>query len=117
MKQESILLYKSVTFSCILENWNLNLFPKNINGKNIFIAFSNSELQKKALQIANEIRNKGFNCEIYLEDESLEKQLKYADKKQIPLSLIIEENKLIFKDMEKRTQEVLTIEEIINKLK
>jgi histidyl-tRNA synthetase len=96
---------------------NLNLFPKNLNGKNVFVAFSNSDLQKKALEVASKIRDNNLNVEIYLEDETLEKQLKYADKKQIRNCVIVEGNNLIFKDMEKRTQENFTIDEIIKKLK
>ena len=105
-------------FDRVLEAMDsLNLFPKSLSGKNLFVAFSNSDLQKKALEIANEIRSNGLNTELYLEDETLEKQLKYADKKQIPFSIIVEEKNLIFKDMEKRTQENLTVEEIVKKLK
>lgn len=95
----------------------LDLFPKNLNGNNVFVAFSNSELQKKALEITSQLRSKEINAEYYLEDASLEKQLKYADKKQIPYSVIVEEKNLILKNMKKRTQENLSLEEIVKKLK
>ncbi len=95
----------------------LDLFPENFKVNDVFVAFSNSDLQEKALEITNELRSKNINAELYLEDATLEKQLKYADKKQIPYSLIVEENNLILKDMEKRTQENLTLEEIVRKLK
>ncbi len=94
----------------------LSLFPKDINGKNIFIAFSNSNLQEKALNITSQLRNKGLGAEFYLEDATLEKQLKYADKKNIPFVVIVEDNNLILKDMEKRSQENLPLEKIIEKL-
>lgn len=95
----------------------LKLFPKDINGKNVFVAFSSSDLQEKALEIATKLRKENINCEYYLEDTSLEKQLKYADKKQIPYSVIVANKELILKDMEKRTQENISIEELIKKLK
>ena len=76
------------------------------------------ESQNKSLGIANALRNLNKRVELYLGDDgtSLEKQLKYADKKQIPFVVIVGE-KLILKDMQNRTQEELTLEEIINKLK
>jgi histidyl-tRNA synthetase len=94
----------------------LNLFPTNLYTDKVLVAFADSKLQQKALQIANDIRNKKINCEVHPEDVNLEKQLKYADKKQIPFVVIVEENKLFLKNMEKRTQEELTLEEIIKKL-
>jgi histidyl-tRNA synthetase len=95
----------------------LDLFPKNLDITNVFVAFSTSELQEKALETATKLRNENIASEFYLEDASLEKQLKYADKKQIPYSIVVSEKELVFKDMEKRTQENLTLEEIIKKLK
>lgn len=94
----------------------LNLLPNNVLGKNVLIAFSSSQLQEKALSITMDLRKTQINAEYYLEDTTLEKQLKYADKKQIPYCIIVEENNLILKDMEKRTQENLALEEIIKKL-
>ena len=95
----------------------LDLFPKDLNQNNVFVAFSNSDLQEKALEITEKLRSKDINAEYYLEDAILEKQLKYADKKQIPYSIIISEKDLVFKDMGKRTQENLTLEQIVKKLK
>lgn len=95
----------------------LDLFPKNLGGNNVFVAFSSSDLQQKALDITTKLRNENISAEFYLEDVSLEKQLKYADKKQILYSIVVNKDQLTFKNMEKRTQENLTIEEIIKKLK
>lgn len=95
----------------------LDLFPKDLNGNNVFVAFSSSDLQEKALKITTELRQANINSEFYLEDASLEKQLKYADKKQIPYSIVVFNKELILKDMEKRTQETLSLEDVIKKLK
>jgi histidyl-tRNA synthetase len=70
----------------------------------------------KALEIAEKLRAENINTEVYLEDATLEKQLKYADKKQIPYVIIVDEEKLILKDMEKRTQEELTLDQILKRL-
>lgn len=95
----------------------LNLFPKNLNPNEVFVAFSNPDLQEKALKVTTELRNRGINAEYYLEDTDLEKQLKYADKKQIPYSIVVSDKELVLKDMGKRTQEVFSLEDIIKKLK
>jgi histidyl-tRNA synthetase len=94
----------------------LNLFPTNLYTSKVLVAFAKSELQEKALKIANELRNKNVNSEVYLEDVNLEKQLKYADKKQIPFVAIVDGEKLVLKNMNDRTQEELEIEEILKRL-
>ncbi len=94
----------------------LNLFPNDIYTTKALVAFANSDLQEKALKITDQLRNKEINCEVYPEDTTLEKQLKYADKKQIPFVIIVEQNKLILKNMLERTQEELTLEKILKKL-
>ena len=94
----------------------MNLFPTNLYTSVALVAFATSELQEKALKIAAELRNKKINCEVYPEDVNLEKQLKYADKKQIPYVIIVNDKELILKDMEKRTQEELTQTKIIEHL-
>lgn len=94
----------------------LNLFPADIYISKVFVAFESSELQEKALKLANDFRSKGLNSEVYLEDANLEKQLKYADKKQIPFVVIVGTKGLVLKNMQKRTQEELSIEGIIKKL-
>lgn len=95
----------------------LNLFPEKLTNNNVFVAFLSSDLQEKALEITKKLRENKINAEFYLEDTNIEKQLKYADKKRIPFSIIISENELVLKDMNKRTQETLSLQEIINKLK
>lgn len=95
----------------------LNLFPQKLTSNNVFVAFLSSDLQEKALEITKKLRENKINAEFYLEDTVIEKQLKYADKKKIPFSIIISEKDLVLKDMNKRTQETLSLPEIINKLK
>lgn len=91
----------------------LNLFPAGLDVTKVLVTNTN---EKKALKIASELRKNGINTEIYLDEKDLEKQLKYADKKSIPFSVIFEGETLILKDMIRRTQEALTLEEIIKKL-
>lgn len=94
-----------------------NLFPKDLNGKMVFVAFSNPELQEKALEITTSLRKEKINAQYYLEEADLEKQLKYADKIGVPYSIIVGIDDLILKNMQKRTQEKLPLEEIIKSLR
>ncbi|OGH02595.1 MAG: histidine--tRNA ligase [Candidatus Levybacteria bacterium RIFCSPHIGHO2_01_FULL_37_17] len=90
----------------------LDLFPKELNTNALFVAFSSSELQEKAMKVAQDLRNKGVNAEFYLDDATLEKQLKYADKKRIAYVLIVEKDKFNLKNMSTGNQEEVKIEEI-----
>ncbi|HUD09436.1 MAG TPA: His/Gly/Thr/Pro-type tRNA ligase C-terminal domain-containing protein, partial [Patescibacteria group bacterium] len=89
----------------------LNLFPADLQTTKVLVTYSG-----KALDIAQKLRDAKINTEVYLEEKDLEKQLKYADKKQIPYVIIVDEEKLILKDMEKRTQEELTLDQILKRL-
>ncbi|MCL4354036.1 histidine--tRNA ligase [Patescibacteria group bacterium] len=98
-----------------------DLFPKDLEVTKVLVAISDlNDSDKEALKTASELRENFISTEIYLgqtsEKNLLEKQLKYADKKQIPYVLIINGKELILKDMDKRTQETLSMEKIIEKL-
>lgn len=86
---------------------------------NVLVTYFNSDLFGKALDITNTFRQSGINTEILLDtDKPLEKQLKYADKKQIPYALIqgpeeIDQNKYVLKNLRNRTQETMTFEQVL----
>ena len=68
------------------------------------------------------LRSTGIATEIYPDVTKLKKQLDFANKKNIPFTIVIgsEEMKtglLPCKDMNKGEQEKLTIEQVIEKLK
>lgn len=75
-----------------------------------------------SLSVSNSLRSVNIPTETYPDSAlKLEKQLKYADKKAIPYVVIIgpEEqsaNKVVLKDLVGRTQQLLTLEEVIAKL-
>jgi histidyl-tRNA synthetase len=77
------------------------------------VLITNSE---KAVEIVGRFRAENINSEVYLGEKDLEKQLKYADKKQIPYVVIVNENNLVLKNMTERTQEELSLEQILKKL-
>ncbi len=94
----------------------LDLFPKDLQTNDLLVAFSSSELQEQAMKTACQLREKGINTEFYLDDANLEKQLKYADKKEISWILIINKENLVLKNMNSGNQEEVKLEEVKQKL-
>ena len=88
----------------------LNLFPENIatTTKAIFFNLGDSEASI-ALQQMNILRDNKIACELYPENIKLEKQFKYAEKKNIPFAIIIgskemENKTCMVKDLKKGEQ-------------
>lgn len=85
-----------VTFKDFLETWNL--LPQQKSETQYLLTLwpeADKALKQKTMRLASDIRLSGKNCELWIEDSTrLDKQIKYADKKQIPYVLIIgdEEN-------------------------
>ena len=68
----------------------LNLFPENITSKTKAIFFNLGDDEAAvALQQMNILRDNNIACELYPEKVKLDKQFKYADKKNIPFAIII----------------------------
>jgi histidyl-tRNA synthetase len=102
-------------FDRVIEAMNdLNLFPAGLSVTKVLVTNTN---EKRSIETVNQLRENNINAEIYLEEKDLEKQLKYADKKDIPFAIIFDKDKLILKDMIRRTQEELSLDEIVVKLK
>jgi len=67
-------------------------------------------IRQACLKLAADLREKGLNVELYLEEAKLDKQLKYADKAGIPAVVLVGENELakgvfILKNMKAKAQE------------
>lgn len=94
------------------------LLPKFESASKVLVTVFAPEFLDKPLETAKILRENNINCEVYPDPNSkFEKQLKYADKKQIPYVVIIgsEEiklNKVIIKNMQTKTQELSTIDEV-----
>ena len=68
----------------------LELFPEELSKTRALMTIFSPELTDKSLEIAETIRAKGGNIELYLDPNAkMEKQLKYADMKKLPFALII----------------------------
>lgn len=94
------------------------LLPKFDSTSKVLVTVFSEEFLDKSLETAAVLRENNINCEVYPDPNSkLEKQLKYADRKQISYVVIIgsEEiklNKVIIKNMQTKTQELSTIDEV-----
>ena len=99
-----------------------NLFPKKIeSNNNVLISYLSNDLIKNSLKLANKLREKGIPTDLYSEKAKLKKQLQYANNNNIPFVIIIGENeiknkKYMLKNMKDGNQNLLTINEIINKM-
>ncbi|HET9946997.1 MAG TPA: histidine--tRNA ligase [Patescibacteria group bacterium] len=102
----------------------LNLFPKELEQSlsKVLVTIFNEELKKESLKILKALRDKKIASEIYLgETPKLEKQLKYANAKQIPFILILgpeelKENVVVLKELATGKQEKLPLEQLLQKL-
>ena len=75
-----------------------------------------------AMKMIKQLRAAGISAEIYPETAKMKKQMGYADALNIPFVAIvgeneIAENKLMLKEMSTGSQQLLSIEETINRLK
>ncbi len=105
-----------------LKGWNLlPQFPSRID---YFVALwpsDNPEFLNKSLEVALVLRNSGKNVFTWMEQTKLDKQLKYADKKNAWCVLIIGEeelknNTLTVKNMENKTQKTISFENMLSEL-
>lgn len=101
----------------------LNLFPKNLEqaATSVLVTIFSKELEQKSIDISSRLRSNNINCELYLADAKMEKQLKYADQKSIPYVVIIgpeeaEKNVVTLKNLKDRTQETIPLDQLIKKL-
>lgn len=100
----------------------LNLLPANKTATAILVTIFSPDQVGSSLDLVSRLRKVGINTEIYLDSEAkLEKQLKYADRKKIPYVVIIgpeesAKNVLKLKNMERKEQEEMTTDQLIEKL-
>ena len=97
-----------------------NLFKAQTFGTRVMVTVFSSQTLKQSLEAAEFLRNNNISTELYPEMDKLDKQLKYADSKQIPFCLIIGEEeakagKVTLKNMKQRTQQTVILAQL-NKL-
>jgi histidyl-tRNA synthetase len=96
----------------------LNLFPSEINKSSTVLFFNLGEKEAEfAFKEMQLLRNKGISCELFYESVKLDKQFKYAAKKNIPFAVIIGSNEMqqrtcIVKDLVKAEQQTIPLENL-----
>ena len=100
----------------------LNAFPKDntISTQLLLVSFHEKSFSY-CLPLVKKLRDKNIRTEIYPENTTLKKQMTYANNKKIPFVILVGDNEmesgqLTFKNMKTGTQELLSIEQIIEKL-
>lgn len=78
--------------------------------------------EKNAVKLMNDLRSSSVRCMSYLEDDKLKRKFNYADKLSVKYVIIIgqdevEQNKFTLRNMENGNQELLELNQIIEKLK
>lgn len=104
----------------------LNLYPESVSKvsstKLLFAHFDESN-RDHCMQLASELRKNWISCEVYPDvTKKIAKQFDYANKKSIPFVCVVGSNEMEkkrynLKNMVSGTQEELSLEEIINKVK
>lgn len=100
-----------------------NLIP-NINNNLIecLVIPLNPEYLNYAIQVGAKLREANIVTDVYYQEKNMKQKMKFADRQNIPYVIIIGEdevktNDLTIKNMLESTQDKLTIEQIITKLK
>jgi histidyl-tRNA synthetase len=96
----------------------LDIFPEEINTSTTVLFFNLGEKESgfafKQMQI---LRNNGISCEIFYDNAKMDKQFKYAAKKNIPYAVIIGSNEItqktcVIKNLAKGVQETIPVENL-----
>lgn len=91
----------------------LSLFPSNLGGTKALV----TNTSKKSFEVAEKLRKEGLNIELFIDEKDLDKQLKYADKKQIPYVIIVGEANLRLKNMVTGEQKETNLENLPDALR
>ncbi|MBA3724042.1 MAG: histidine--tRNA ligase [Candidatus Levybacteria bacterium] len=101
-----------------------NLFPENlIATASVLVTVFGAEYTEASIEVAQTLRARGITTELWLEETTkMDKQLKYANQKNIPYVVVIgpeeiERKYVTLKNMKTRTQQQVTIEEAISNIK
>ncbi|MFH2019624.1 MAG: histidine--tRNA ligase [bacterium] len=99
----------------------LGLIPTSQKTKTLVTVFS-PILQNESLKLSKQLRDSGLSAELYPNpNDKIDKQFKYADKKDIPFVLVVGEeelknNTITLKNLATREQVTLPYEKILTKI-
>jgi histidyl-tRNA synthetase len=97
------------------------VFPKLTQVGTVYVAAVNDQVRQQAYAVAARLRSLGIPSDIDVKRKSLAKQLEYANSLGIPYTLIvgpqeIESGRFKLRDMKKRAEDTLTLDEIISRV-
>jgi len=89
-----------------------NLFKNLPSTSQVLVTVFSKDYLVNSMEIVSLLRKKGINSEIYLNEDKLDKQIKYADKKGIKYVVILgpeeeKSGKVTIKDMTRGSQETI----------
>jgi len=99
-----------------------NLIPSKKTNTKVLVTIFAPKYFENSITIANELRNLGINTELYIDkSKKLDKQFKYADRRNIPYVLIIgpeeiKKNIVKIKDMKTGKQKENKLKEIVKNI-
>ena len=101
----------------------LGLFPETVQTGVKVLFFNLGEKESKtAFGLMQQLRNNNIGCELFHEATKMDKQFKYADKKQIPFAIIIgskelEEGTCVIKNLLSGEQQTVLQGELVEKFR
>ncbi len=96
----------------------LNIFPESVNQSTQVLFFNLGEKESRySYKLMQKLRHEGISCELFYENLKLDKQFKYASKKNISFAVIIgskemEHNTCVIKDLIKNDQQTIPVDEL-----
>jgi len=98
------------------------LFESQKTKVKVFVANVDERVKSETIKIAQRLRKEGIACQTDMMNRSLTKQLEFADSLGIPYAIIIgpkelKEKKFKLRDMNKKIEKELTLEQMISMLK
>jgi len=101
----------------------LHLFPQNISNSTRVLFFNlGANESRYAFELMQQLRTSGISCELFYETSKLDKQFKYASKKNILYAVIVGSDEMksqtvVIKNLETGQQETVHENEVIDFLK
>lgn len=99
----------------------LNLIPKSQSSSQVLVTIFDKNFIPDSLEIVKQLRQADIAVELYLSPDKLGKQLSLANQKNIPFTIVVgdqekQSSQVSLKNMKTGEQQLLTIEQVIEKL-
>ncbi len=98
----------------------LNLFPENVHFGTTALFFNMGDVESQfAYKYMQQLRRNNVSCELFHEPAKMDKQFKYASKKNISFAIIIGSKEIagqncVVKDLAKGEQKIISLPELKN---